>query len=123
MKKVVLSLALAFTAILGNAQVVKNDLLNGYTEGNALEKEYIPNEVRKRLYKKILGAPQLLHPLSKELQVRLSALRSSMKDIAKKECLLCLVVSLRVQAVNAPQFIQWRKEELIHQEPIILPIL
>lgn len=38
MKKVVLSLALAFTAILGNAQVVKNDLLNGYTEGNALEK-------------------------------------------------------------------------------------
>ena len=49
--------------------------------------------------------------------------RSSMKDIAKKECLLCLAVSLRVQAVNAPQFIQWRKEELIHQEPIILPIL
>ena len=114
MKKVVLSLALAFTAILGNAQVVKNDLLNGYTEGNALEKGVYTERGKK--------AP-LLHPLSKELQVRLSALRSSMKDIAKKECLLCLVVSLRVQAVNAPQFIQWRKEELIHQEPIILPIL
>lgn len=62
MKKVVLSLALAFTAILGNAQVVKNGLLNGYTEGMPWKKEYIPNEVRKRLYKKILGVPRLLHP-------------------------------------------------------------
>ena len=39
MTKVVLSMALAvFTLLPANAQIVKNDLLKGYKEGDVLEK-------------------------------------------------------------------------------------
>lgn len=42
MTKVVLSMALAvFTLLPANAQIVKNDLLKGYKEGDVLEKQFI----------------------------------------------------------------------------------
>lgn len=38
MKKVIITLALAAFALAGNAQILKNDLLKGYKEGDKLEK-------------------------------------------------------------------------------------
>lgn len=38
MKKEIITLALAAFALAGNAQILKNDLLKGYKEGDKLEK-------------------------------------------------------------------------------------
>ncbi len=38
MKKVIITLALAAFVLAGNAQILKNDLLKGYKEGDKLEK-------------------------------------------------------------------------------------
>lgn len=97
--------------------------MNGYTEGNALEKGVYTERGKKApLQKDTWCAAATTSPVEGATSPLIGT-PLKYEGYSEKECLLCLAVSLRVQAVNAPQFIQWRKEELIHQEPIILPIL
>ncbi len=50
MKKVFVSIALAAVALGSQAQIVKNDLLKGYKEGDVLRKQFIM--IKKSAYQR-----------------------------------------------------------------------